>query len=361
MAEMWINMGPQHPMTHGLWNMRIKVDGETIVDSEPVIGYLHRGWERMVEDRNYPQIIPMADRLCYGSSFTWSHVYCMTVEKLMGIEVPERAKYIRAMSDELQRIGNHLMWLAAIGTDLGNLTMFLYATRDRELFLDMFQSLCGARMTYNFCRIGGVRNDSPPNWVRDLERTLDYFEKRLEEYDMLVDQSKLFRMRMEGLGYMSAKDAINVGLTGPVLRASGVKYDIRHNDPYEIYDELDWHMCTHDACDTWARYRVRMMEMKESVNIVREILKKMPKSGPIRVKPPRNAPAGTAMARMEDPRGESLMYLVGDGGSKPYRLSVRSPLFVILSASPKLINGYKIADVPSILGMLDVCMGETDR
>ena len=306
MAEMWINMGPQHPMTHGLWNMRVKVDGETIVDSEPVIGYLHRGWEKMVENRTYPQIIPMADRLCYGSSFTWSHVYCMTVEKLMDIEVPERAKYIRAMSDELQRIGSHLMWLAAIGTDLGNLTVFLYATRDRELFLDLFTSLCGARMTYNYCRIGGVRNDAPENWVRDLERTLDYFEKRLKEYDMLIDKSKLFRMRMEGLGYMSAKDAINAGITGPVLRASGVKYDIRHNDPYEVYDELDWQMCTHDACDTWARYRVRMMEMQESVNIVRDILKKMPKSGPIRVKPPRAAPVGTAIARMEDPRGERV-------------------------------------------------------
>ncbi|HPP44412.1 MAG TPA: NADH-quinone oxidoreductase subunit NuoD, partial [Methanomassiliicoccaceae archaeon] len=225
----------------------------------------------------------------------------------------------------------------------------------------LFTSLCGARMTYNYCRIGGVRNDAPENWVRDLERTLDYFEKRLKEYDMLIDKSKLFRMRMEGLGYMSAKDAINAGITGPVLRASGVKYDIRHNDPYEVYDELDWQMCTHDACDTWARYRVRMMEMQESVNIVRDILKKMPKSGPIRVKPPRAAPVGTAIARMEDPRGESLMYLVGDGTDKPYRLSVRSPLFVILSATPQLLKGSKIADVPSILGMLDVCMGETDR
>jgi NADH-quinone oxidoreductase subunit D len=361
MAEMWINMGPQHPMTHGLWNMRVKVDGEVITDSEPVVGYLHRGLEKMFENRTYAQIIPMADRICYGSSFTWSHVYCMAAEKLMGIEVPERAKYIRAMSDELQRIGNHLMWLAAIGTDLGNLTVFLYATRDRELFLDLFTALTGARMTYNYCRIGGVRNDSPENWVRDLERTLDYFEKRLKEYDMIVDQNKLFRMRMQGLGYMSPKDTINAGITGPVLRAAGVKQDLRHNDPYEIYDELDWHMCTHDDCDTWARYRVRMMEMQESVNIVRECLKKMPKEGPIRVKTPRTAPAGTAFARMEDPRGESLIYIVGDGTGKPWRVSIRSPLFVILSAADRLINGYRIADVPSILGMLDVCMGETDR
>jgi NADH-quinone oxidoreductase subunit D len=341
--------------------MRIKVDGETITDAEPVIGYLHRGWEKMVEDRRYPQIIPMSDRLCYGSSFTWSHVYCMAVEDLMGIEVPERAKYIRAMSDELQRIGNHLMWLAAIGPDLGNLTIFLYAIREREAFLDLFQSLCGARMTYNYCRIGGVRNAAPPNWERDVLRTLDYFEKRMDEYEDLVDRNKVFRMRMEGLAPLSGKDAINLGITGPTLRGSGVKYDIRHNDPYEIYDELDWHMCTADEGDTYARYRVRMDEMRMSVQIVRDILKKMPKDGPIRVKPPRNAPVGTGFARMEDPRGESLIYVIGDGTDKPYRVKVRSPLFVILSGSPVLLRGNKIADLPSILGMIDVCMGETDR
>jgi NADH-quinone oxidoreductase subunit D len=341
--------------------MRIKVDGETITDAEPVIGYLHRGWEKMVEDRRYPQIIPMSDRLCYGSSFTWSHVYCMAVEDLMGIEVPERAKYIRAMSDELQRIGNHLMWLAAIGPDLGNLTIFLYAIREREAFLDLFQSLCGARMTYNYCRIGGVRNAAPPNWERDVLRTLDYFEKRMDEYEDLVDRNKVFRMRMEGLAPLSGKDAINLGITGPTLRGSGVKYDIRHNDPYEIYDELEWHMCTADEGDTYARYRVRMDEMRMSVQIVRDILKKMPKDGPIRVKPPRNAPVGTGFARMEDPRGESLIYVIGDGTDKPYRVKVRSPLFVILSGSPVLLRGNKIADLPSILGMIDVCMGETDR
>jgi NADH-quinone oxidoreductase subunit D len=285
----------------------------------------------------------------------------MAVENLMGLEVPERAKWIRAMSDELQRIGNHLMWLAAIGPDLGNLTIFLYAIREREMFLDLFQSLCGARMTYNYCRIGGVRNAAPPNWERDVLRTLDYFEKRIDEYEDLVDRNKVFRMRMEGLAPMSGKDAINLGITGPVLRASGVKYDVRHNDPYEIYDEVDWHMCTADEGDTYARYRVRMDEMRMSVQIVRDILKKMPKDGPIRVKPPRNAPVGTGFARMEDPRGESLIYVVGKGDDEPYRLKVRSPLYVILSATPLLLRGHKVADVPSILGMIDVCMGETDR
>jgi NADH-quinone oxidoreductase subunit D len=285
----------------------------------------------------------------------------MAVEDLMGVEVPERAKYIRAMSDELQRIGNHLMWLAAIGPDLGNLTIFLYAIRERELFLDLFQALCGARMTYNYCRIGGVRNEAPPNWDRDVLRTLDYFEKRINEYEDLVDRNAVFRMRMEGLAYISGKDAVNLGVTGPSLRGSGVKYDIRHNDPYEVYDELDWHMCTRDEGDVYARYRVRIDEMRMSVQIVRDILKKMPKSGPVRIKPPRNAPVGTGMARMEDPRGESLMYIIGDGTDRPYRLKVRSPFFVTLSAAPVMLKGYKVADVPSIMGMLDVCMGETDR
>lgn len=361
MAEMWINMGPQHPMTHGLWNLRVRVDGETVVDAEPVIGYLHRGWEKMVEDRTYPQIIPMADRLCYGSSFTWSHLYCLAVEDLMGIEVPERAKYIRVISDELQRIGSHLMWLAAVGPDLGNLTIFLYAMRERELFMDLFTNLCGARMTYNYPRIGGVRNDTPPNWERDCLRTLDYFEKRMNEYEDLVDRNVVFRIRMEDLGILKPQDAINLGVTGPNLRGSGVKYDVRMNDPYEIYSELDWHPCVSDACDTYARYRVRMDEMRMSCQIVRDALKKMPKEGPIRIKPPRKAPEGTGTARMEDPRGESFMYVIGDGTDKPYRLKVRSPFFVSLSAAPVMLRGYKVADVPSIMGMLDVCMGETDR
>ena len=360
MAKMWINMGPQHPMTHGLWNLRIEVDGETVTNSEPVIGYLHRGWEKMVEDRTYPQIIPMADRLCYGSSYTWSHVYCLAVEDLMELEVPERAKYIRVIADELQRIASHLMWLAAIGPDLGNLTIFLYAMRERELFMDLFQSLCGARMTYNYTRIGGVRNDTTPEWERDLVRTLDFFEKRMVEYEDLVDRNVVFRMRMEGLAPLSAADAINLGVTGPSLRGSGVDFDVRQDDPYEVYENLDWHPCVQPDCDVYARYRVRMDEMRMSVQIIRDALKKMPK-GPVRVKPPRYAPEGTGMDRMEDPRGESLMYVIGDGTEKPFRLKVRSPFFVTLSAAPVMVNGCKVADVPSIMGMIDVCMGETDR
>ncbi|MDD1768140.1 MAG: NADH-quinone oxidoreductase subunit D [Methanomassiliicoccales archaeon] len=360
MAEMWINMGPQHPMTHGLWNLRVKVEGETILDAEPVIGYLHRGWEKLTEYRTYPQIIPLSDRLCYGSSMTWSHLYCLTIEDLMGIEVPERAEYIRVVVLELQRIASHLMWIAAYGTDLGLLTAFVYCMRERELFLDLLQSVTGARMTYNYPRIGGVRNDLPPDFERDCLRALDYFEKKIDEYEEIFDGSEIFLMRTRGIGILKPADGMNLGVTGATLRGSGVKIDLRKHDPYSVYDELDWEICTHPDCDCYARYRVRMDEMRMSCQIVREALKKMP-AGPIRVKAPRNAPKKTAYARVEDPRGEGLMYVIGNGTDKPYRLKVRSPIFVTVSAVPIMLRGYKVADVPSIMGSVDMCLGETDR
>ena len=361
MAEMWINMGPQHPMTHGLWNLRVKIDGETITEAEPVVGYLHRGWEKLTEHRMYPQIIPMADRLCYGASMSWSHLYCLTAEKLMDIECPERAKYIRTIVLEAQRIGSHLMWLAALGTDLGSYTIFLYPMRERELFLDLMQNLCGARMTYNYPRIGGVRNDVPANFERDFTRVLNHFEKKLKDYEALCDESTIFRMRTEGVGILTTEDAKNLGVTGPNLRGSGVDYDIRRDDPYDAYPNIDFEVCTRDGCDAFSRYRVRIDEMYESCNIIRQAIKEMPE-GPHRLKPPRNAPKGkSAWAHVEDPRGEGLMYIIGNGDDKPYRLKVRSPIFVTVSASPVMLKGYKVADVPSIMGSVDMCLGETDR
>ncbi|TFG56618.1 MAG: NADH-quinone oxidoreductase subunit D [Methanomassiliicoccus sp.] len=358
--EMWINMGPQHPMTHGLWNLRVRVDGETMTAAEPIVGYLHRGWEKMVENRTYPQIIPLADRLCYGSSFTWSHLYCLAAERVFNIEVPERAQYIRTACIEMQRISSHLMWLAAVGTDLGSYTILLYGMRERELFLDLMVELCGARMTYNYVRIGGVRNDTPPDFERNVTRVLDTFEPRIRDLEALCDECETFRMRTIDIGKINAADAMNLGLTGPSMRASGIDLDLRRHDPYEIYDELDFDVCTHTDGDCYARYRVRMDEMRESVKIIRQCLEKMPK-GPTRVKVPRCPPKGTAVARVEDPRGESLMYMVSDGTDKPYRLKVRSPNYVNLSASPAMLLGNKISDVPAIMGVLDMCIGETDR
>jgi NADH-quinone oxidoreductase subunit D len=360
MTEMWMNMGPQHPMTHGLWNLRVKVDGEKITESVPVIGYLHRGWEKMVEARDFKQIIPMADRLCYGSSMTWSHLYCLTIEELMDVEVPERAQWIRTIVLEMQRIISHLMWLMAIGTDLGSYTIFLYCIRERELFLDQLMNLTGARMTYNYPRIGGVRNDLPENFERDTLRVLNLFETRLKEYEALMDRTTSYRMRMENVGMLSKADAMNLGVTGPNLRGSNVDFDVRRDDPYEKYNEIDFEVAVEDGCDSFARYRVRMREMEESCHIIRQCFQKI-KAGPIRVKAPRCAPKKTAFAHVEDPRGEGLMYVIGDGTNQPYRLKVRSPIFVSVSAAPVMLLGEKVADVPAIMGSIDMCLGETDR
>lgn len=358
--EMWINMGPQHPFNHGLWNLRVKLKGETITQAEPIIGYLHRGWEKMVENRNYTQIVPLADRLCYGSSLAWNHLYCLTAEKLFGVEAPDRAKYIRVVALELQRITSHLLWLMAIGTDLGSYTIMTWTIRERELFLDLLCKLSGARMTYNYCRIGGVRNDIPENFGRDVEAALVEFEKRLRDLESLMDENEPYLMRTVGIGKMDGPTAMNLGLTGPIMRASGVEMDLRRQDPYEVYEDMDFEVCTHTDGDVYARYRVRMDEMRESVKIVRQALAEMP-AGPIRVKVPRCPPKGNAVCRVEDPRGESLMYMVSDGSEKPYRLKVRSPNFVNLSAAPPMLIGFKISDVPAIMGVLDMCIGETDR
>ena len=361
MAEMWLNMGPQHPMTHGLWNLRVKIDGETITEAEPVVGYLHRGWEKLTETRTFPQIIPMADRLCYGASLSWSHCYCLTAEKLLDIEVPERAKYIRTIVLEAQRIGSHLMWLAALGTDLGSYTVFLYPMRERELFLDLMQDLCGARMTYNYPRIGGVRNDVPGTFERDFTRVLDHFEKKIPDYEALCDESTIFHMRMDGVGKLTSEQAMNLGVTGPNLRGSGVDYDIRRDDPYDAYSQVDFDVCVQKEGDAFSRYRVRMDELYESVKIIRQAIKDMPK-GPVRIKPPRNAVKGkSAWAHTEDPRGEAFMYIIGNGDDHPYRLKVRSPIFCTVSAAPWMLRGYKVADVPAIMGSVDMCLGETDR
>jgi NADH-quinone oxidoreductase subunit D len=360
MAEMWINMGPQHPMTHGLWNLRIKVDGETILDAEPEVGYLHRGIEKLCEDRTYPQIIPIADRLCYGASLSWSHLYCLTIEDLMGVEVPERAEYIRVAALEMQRIASHLMWLAAYAADLGAMIGFIYSMRDREVFIDLLQALTGSRLTYNFPRIGGVAHDVPPNWERDSLRACDYMEKKLIEYEDLYEGSKVFMMRNQGVGVLRKQDAMNLGVTGPSLRGSGVRYDIRKDNPYSIYPEMEFDVATHPDGDCYSRYRVRMDEMYQSCRIIRQAVKKMPK-GKWRIVAPRNAPHATGLGRVEDPRGEGVMYVVGDGTDRPYRLKIRSPIFVTVSAAPKILVGYKVADVVAIMGGLDMCIGETDR
>src|SRR2546430_1536084 len=240
-------MGPQHPMTHGLWNMKVKVDGETVTDAKPEIGYLHRGYEKIMEVREFQKNVVLTDRLCYVSSITWSHAYCLAVEKMMGIETPERGQWIRVVALELQRIASHLMWLAAYGPDLGLLTGLLWALRERELFLDLIQLMSGARMNQNYPRVGGVRNDLPDNFEAMCRRSIEHFLEKVDnEYQRVFQESKVFHMRTEGVGKISAAEAINWGVTGPNLRACGVNVDLRRLDPYEVYEEIDfepqlWH------------------------------------------------------------------------------------------------------------------------
>ena len=359
MTEMWVNMGPQHPMTHGLWNLRVKVDGEVVVDAEPQIGYLHRGIEKICEFRDFNQVIPQMDRLCYVSSLTWAHAYCVAVEELMDVRCPERGEYLRVISLELQRIASHLMWLAAYLTDLGLLTGLLYTLRERELMLDLLQLLTGARMNQNYPRIGGVRNDMPDNFEKECVKALDFLDRKLDEYEALCDDSKVFLMRTQGVGVLSREDAVNMGVTGPNLRGSDCDVDIRTHDPYSVYHKLDWEVAWEKDCDSYARYRVRMKEMRESSRLIRQALKDMP-GGEFRVKAPTTA-KGEAFRRTEDARGEALMYVVGDGSERPYRLKIRSPIFVSVSAAPRILKGEKIADVVSIMGSIDMCVGEMDK
>jgi NADH-quinone oxidoreductase subunit D len=362
--RMTVIMGPQHPFSHGLWTLKVEIDGEIVTDAEPIVGYLHRGWEKECENRIYPKIVPMADRLCYSASMTYTHLFCMTVEKALDIEIPDRAKYIRIVADEICRIQSHLMWLAAVGTDLGNLTVFLWAMREREFFLDLNVRLCGARMTTNYPRIGGVRNDTTYYFDRDVMRCVERFEKALWDIIALVDDSSVFVSRMRGISYLTREQVANLGLTGPAMRGCGVDFDIRRDDPYDGYDEMDFEVPVLKEGDTYARYMIRIEEMFQSCEIIRQAvakLSKMPQGSPYRLKVPSNVPEGTTFTRLEDPRGESLMYLVSDGTDKPYRLKVRSPIFTNVSASKPMVQGCRIADVPAIMAMIDMCLGETDR
>jgi len=346
-------------MTHGLWNLRIKVDGETIMDADPQLGYLHRGVEKICEYRDYNQIIPLMDRLCYVSSLTWAHAYCLTIEELMDVKCPERGEYLRVIALELQRIASHLMWLAAYLPDLGLLTGLLYALRERELVLDLLQLLTGARMNQNYPRIGGVRNDMPPNFEKECAKALDYIEKKLDEYEKLCEDSKIFLMRTQDIGKLKKEDAINMGVTGPNLRGSDCAIDLRVHDPYSVYHKIDWDVAVEKDEDCFARYKVRMKEMRESSRIIRQALKDIPK-GEFRVKAPRRA-EGEAFRRTEDARGEAFMYVIGDGSERPYRLKIRSPLFVTVSAARAMLKDAKIADVVSVMGSIDVCVGEMDK
>ena len=376
MDKMWITMGPQHPFSHGLWTLKICADGEIVTDADPIVGYLHRGWEKEVENRTYPKIIPMADRLCYAASMTYTHLYCMTCEKALGIDIPEKTKYIRIVADEINRLQSHLMWMAAVGTDLGNFTAFLWCSREREFWMDMNVRLCGARSTTNYPRIGGVRNDvfdidcDLPNdedhsrFMRDLVRCCDHFDKALWDIIYLIDNNSTFVSRMVGNGIITREQCANLGITGPAARGTGIDYDARRDDPYDNYDQVDFDVPVIKTGDSYSRYMVRVEEMFQSTRIIRQAVQKIKALGrnaPYRLKVPANIPAGRTFCKLEDPRGESMMYLVSDGTDKPYRLKVRSPIFVNVSSARLQSVGVRVADVPAVLAQIDMCLGETDR
>lgn len=361
--ELVINMGPQHPSTHGVLRVVLRLDGEKVVDADVVIGYLHRGVEKLSESRSWAQIVLLTDRLDYVSAATSNVGYCETVEKLMAIEVPRRAKYLRVILSELQRIASHLLWLGTHAMDTGAMTVFLYAFRERELILDLFEEYCGARLTYNSMRIGGLPQDLPPSWDRKVLEFCRIMEGKLEEYETLLTGNRIWLERTKGVGVIDGAEALALGLSGPPLRGSGVRRDVRKDEPYAAYDEMEFDVPLGVAGDTFDRYVVRMQEFRQSNRIIRQAMQGIPE-GPILGKVPRliKPPAGEVYHAIESPKGELGFFIVSDGKStSPYRFRVRPPSFCNLQALPRLVKGHLIADVVALIGSLDVVLGEVDR
>jgi len=356
-----LNMGPQHPSTHGVLRVVLELDGETVVRAQPVIGYLHRGIEKLAEARTYPQFIPYTDRLDYISGMNNNLGYCQAVEKLLGAEVPPRAEYLRVIMAELNRIASHMIFFASIAIDLGASTGMMYAFRDREKILDLFDMVCGARMTFNYIRIGGVAADVPEEFLTGVQRFLDYFPSALAEYHGLITGNEIFYHRLKGMCILSREQALDLGLTGPMLRAAGIAYDVRKVEPYGVYDRFTFNIPVGTVGDNWDRYLLRLKEMEESASIIRQALNSLP-DGPVMAKIPKviKPPAGEVYHRVENPRGELGFYIVSDGSVKPYRLHIRRPSFVNLQALDPMCRGVKIADVIAALAVLDPVLGEVD-
>lgn len=386
--EITLSMGPQHPATHGVLRLVLELDGETVVKCTPYVGYLHRGVEKLSEYRTYLQIIPLTDRLDYISSMSNNIGYCVAAEKLFGIEVPERAHFIRTITAEMARISSHIIWIATHALDIGAMTVFLYSFREREWIIDLFEKLCGARLTVSYPRIGGVRNDLPDGWLESLYKFTDEFPKRIEEYETLIDQNRIWLRRTRGIGVISAEEAINWGLSGPTLRGSGVPYDVRKFMPYAAYDKIEWEVPIGKNGDVYDRYRCRMEELRQSNRIIRQCIEKIPE-GPVLAdapkfvlppkdkiltdmehlihqfvlitKGPMTAPKGEIYVATEAPKGELGFYIVSDGTGKPYRMRIRAPSFVHASVLPRLCKGHLVADVVANIGTIDIVLGECDR
>lgn len=365
--EMVLNMGPQHPSTHGVLRLELALEGEIVTNVIPHIGYLHRCFEKHCEAMTYPQIVPYTDRMDYLAPMGNELGYAIAMEKLLGIELPERVEYIRVIMAELQRISSHLVALGTYGADIGAFTPFLYCFRDREKILSLFEMTCGARLLYNYIWIGGVSHDLHPDFVRKTREFIKEFRPNLKEVNELLSYNRIFIDRTANVGILPIDTAINYGVSGPNLRGSGFKWDIRREDPYSIYHKFNYDIPVGEGTygtvgDSWDRYFVRVLEMEESCKIIEQALDQLPEGDvqsaiPKRIKPP----IGQVYARVENPRGELGYFIISDGSTTPYRVKVRAPSFVSMQVLNDLCKGYMVADVVTILGSIDIVLGEIDR
>jgi NADH-quinone oxidoreductase subunit D len=365
--EMLVNMGPQHPSTHGVLRIVLRTDGEMVLEAVPHLGYLHRCKEKIAENLAYYQYIGYTDRLDYLAAMNNNHAWAMAVEKLAGIEVPLRAEFIRIIAVELNRIASHLVSFGAYGLDMGAFTPFLYAFREREYILDLFEQLCGARLTLSYINVGGAHWDLPPQFLEKLTEFLDYFEPKIDEYNDLLSFNHIFIKRTANVGVISKDLAVTYALSGPVIRGSGIPLDLRRTRPYSIYERLEFDVCVGDGRmgtlgDCWDRYWVKMAEMKQCVRILRQCIAQIP-DGAFRAKLPRamKVPPGEVYAEYENPRGHLGFFIESQGGVIPYRVKIRGPSFVNLAVTSALCRNVLLADVPAIVGSIDIVMGEVDR
>ncbi len=360
--EFQVNMGPSHPSTHGVCRLILTMDGEKIVAIHPVIGYLHRAIEKIAENRTYPQITILSDRFEYVTAMASNQVYALAVEKLAQLEVPERAEYLRVIMVELNRIASHLLFWGVTAMDLGAYTPFLYGLRERELIIDLFEETCGQRLTYNYIRVGGVSKDIQPDFAAKCREAMDTIEKKFEDYEGLLNENPIWLARTKDVGVLKPDLAIAYGVSGPTLRASGVKYDVRRNDPYSIYDKFDWDIPTHEEGDCYARFIQRLDEIRQSIKIVRQALDGLPE-GPItaKVKPKFKPPAGEVYSRIEAARGEMGCHVVSDGTTKPLRVKFRGSSYNHLQVLPEFGTECLIADLVAIFATLDIILPEVDR
>jgi NADH-quinone oxidoreductase subunit D/NADH-quinone oxidoreductase subunit C/D len=360
--EYVINMGPQHPSTHGVLRLVVSLKGEMVKSVQPHIGYIHRGIEKMCESITYPQIIHLTDRMDYLSAHINNEAVCLNVEKALEIDIPERVKVIRTLMSELTRIQSHQLWWASFGMDLGGLTCFFYGLRDREKILDIFEQTCGSRMIVSYNCPGGLMYDIHPDFQQKVKEFIKYFRKKLPEYDQLLSGNVIFHERSKGIGNLSLEDAISYGITGPSGRASGFSCDVRKHEPYSAYDRITFKEILYTEGDTFHRYIARIDEMWESMNIIEQLIDNIPE-GPyaVKMKPIIKLPEGEYYQRVETARGELGVYIISDGNKNPYRVKFRSPNFVNLSVLNHIAKGFKIADLVAIGGSLDLVIPDIDR